>query len=219
MKKIQWCAALAATVLLLSLFSGCTRPAPPSEAPSSPDLTVVDPDLENSVRTDVSENSSDEQSSQTDSSSDSESEESSNPLSQSAEMKFQEAFSKNPIDQAFDREGNEAVTTVEMVTVVSKFSDIWEAEVAIADKKARKALTGDALTAHTNAQKQWENTKDSQLDQIREEAQNNVGGSGLALEVGTLTSEFYRARVYSIYLAVYEANGTLPELTYDTANG
>jgi|GEM_PF-1659958 len=224
MKKIQWIAALTATVLLLSLLSGCSRTGQTSESSPSSGLGVVDPDLENSAGTELPDNSgaessSNEPSSQVDPSSGSESEENSALAGQIAEMKFKEVFDKNPIDQAYNTEANAAVTNVEMISVVTKFCDIWEAEVSIADKKAKKALKGDALAAYTQSQQQWENTKDSEIDAIREEAQNNVGGSGLALEVSSLTSDFYRARVYSIYRAVYEANGTLPQLTYNTANG
>ncbi len=127
---------------------------------------------------------------------------------------FQDIFAKNPIDQAMTEALDSAEDARTMVKAASGFADIWETEAGIAHKKAQKALTGSALEAYRKSQSTWTAGKDAALSKIQTEAREE-GGSDAALELATRTAEFYRSRVYDIYLTIYLATGQTPALTYN----
>jgi len=135
------------------------------------------------------------------------------------EAAFKKTFDSNPIDKAYADEMDQAATTVAMVGIAGKFSEIWSVEVGIANKKATQSLTGTALDAYKAGQKAWSDKKQAALDKIQKDVmQEYEGGSMAAVALSEQTMAFYRSRVYQIYLAVYLETGTLPKLTYNGEN-
>lgn len=133
------------------------------------------------------------------------------------EADFKKAFDGNPIDKAYDSEINDAGTNYDMMKVAGKFVEIWETEVGIANKKAGQALSGSALNAYRADQKAWSDKKEAALNKLQKDIQDE-GGSNAALELSMQTADFYRSRVYKIYLAVYLETGKPPKLSYNGEN-
>ena len=213
MKKYRWICLLTAALIALSLASGCSIPPDDEEKGSSPSPVVVNDTLSVPPISSSSISSLEPSDSSQEASSDASS------AAQPSENEFKTAFDDNPIDAAFNNESAGDATTMETQALLNRFTEIWETEISVADKKAKQKLKGDALTEYRNGLIKWENNREAALEAMKKDVREEYGGSAAALEISQRTLEFYRSRVYDIYYAIFRQTGELPELKYETAVG
>lgn len=202
MKKNFPATILAAALALTLLLPGCSlirqSPAASSESSSSQSL------------------SSQPASSQDDPSSDGGSSDPGEPPADSEpgrvlaittdNEKFNQKFSENPVDKAYIKESDQAVSTVDMVNVSQKFAGLWQKEIDHAWSELSQKMSADSSgkPAELKAeQKKWENEKDAKLKKIVSDA---LSGGGSMAEVNAASQEmdFYRSRAAQLYRELYD---------------
>ncbi|WP_195983863.1 lysozyme inhibitor LprI family protein [Clostridium sp. D33t1_170424_F3] len=213
MKK-QLLVSLLAVCIAASLFAGCTNqqkpePAPDSSAPpvsssgapsSSVEGTV---DGESSSETPVS---------------------SVPPASQPAESSpgqvlpvetddkgFDAKFRNNPIDKAYIKDNNNAISNRDMVEVSDKYAEIWKKEVSSAYEKLLEKVSADRCETLKTEQKAWSDGTESALREIEEEAAA-VGGTMAQVDASSRVMDYYRSRAAKLYEELYAVD---PDYAYD----
>ncbi|MFU0832014.1 MAG: LprI domain-containing protein [Oscillospiraceae bacterium] len=119
---------------------------------------------------------------------------------------FNKKFAENPIDKAYIKESDEAISTVDMVTVSQKYTELWQQEVEHAweELSAKLSTQTDAKAEELKAeQEQWENTKDAEIQKITSEALN-AGGSLAEVNAISQVMDFYRSRAAQLYRELYD---------------
>lgn len=118
---------------------------------------------------------------------------------------FNKKFAENPIDKAYIKESDEAVSTVDMVNVSQKYSELWQREVdhAWAELSAKLSTATDAKADELKAeQEQWQNEKDAAIKKITSEA-FSAGGSLAEVNASSQVMDFYRSRAAQLYCELY----------------
>lgn len=126
---------------------------------------------------------------------------------------FNKKFQKNPLDAAYVKEMNGAVSTKDMAAVSEKYAGLWQKEIEHAYGALKTALAADSTTKWQSAedgQKTWESEKAGKLKKIADDAAA-AGGSIAKLDAASGTMDFYRDRAAALYLSLYEAD---PDYTY-----
>jgi uncharacterized protein YecT (DUF1311 family) len=119
---------------------------------------------------------------------------------------FNKIFAENPIDAAYIKESDEAISTVDMVTVSEKYSEIWQKEVehAWAQLSDKLSTETDSKAEELKAeQEKWENEKDAAIKKITSEALN-AGGSLAEVNAISQVMDFYRSRAAQLYRELYD---------------
>ena len=119
---------------------------------------------------------------------------------------FDKIFAENPIDQAYIKESDEAISTVDMVTVSRKYSELWQKEIDHAWEQLSDQLSTetDSKAEELKAeQEQWQNEKDAAIKKITDEA---LSAGGSLAEVNAISQEmdYYRSRAAQLYRELYD---------------
>ncbi len=186
---------LAAAIVFLS-FAGCGQPKASSEssAPAS-SLTAVSSGTESGAPV----------SSETVSSKGNEPAESqSGPVLsiETDDKEFNKKFAQNPMDQAYIKASNNAISNVEMVNVSNDYAMIWASEVTSAYNKLIKLAKGDDLAKVKAEQTKWLDGKTEALKKISSDAQAAGGTMAQVNEAGGIM-DFYRSRAAQVYKELY----------------
>ena len=176
MKNKVVISAIAVAMLLASVFAGCS----PSDSPSS-----VPASTSSQTESVVSQGSS----------------EVSTP-SKASEEKFEAYFKKNPIDQAHTEAQTTAYSNADIVKVENQFSEIWQKEIDSCYEKLLTIASKEDQAAIEQAQTKWSAEKQSKLDEISQDAQQN-GGTMASVQTATNTMNFYRDRAKELYRSLY----------------
>ncbi|WP_411676399.1 lysozyme inhibitor LprI family protein [Caproicibacter sp.] len=120
--------------------------------------------------------------------------------------KFNQKFSENPVDKAYIKESDQAVSTVDMVNVSQKYAGLWQKEIDHAWSELSQEMSSDSSgkPAELKAeQKKWEDEKDAKLKKIVSDA---LSGGGSMAEVNAASQEmdFYRSRAAQLYRELYD---------------
>lgn len=119
---------------------------------------------------------------------------------------FNKKFAENPIDKAYIKESDEAVSTVDMVNVSQKYAAVWQKEIARAWSELQKQMSADSSgkPAQLKAEQQkWENGKDAALKKISDGAYA-AGGSMAEVNAASGTMDFYRSRAAQLSRELYD---------------
>lgn len=118
---------------------------------------------------------------------------------------FNQKFAANPIDKAYIKESNRAVSTVDMVNVSQKYAGLWQKEIGHAWKELSEKMKTDSggQPAKLQAeQKKWENGKSAALKKISGDALAS-GGSMAEVNKASQEMDFYRNRAAQLYRELY----------------
>ncbi|MVB10900.1 hypothetical protein CAFE_16010 [Caprobacter fermentans] len=120
--------------------------------------------------------------------------------------KFNQKFSENPVDKAYIKESDQAVSTVDMVNVSQKYAGLWQKEIDHAWSELSQKMSSDSSgkPAELKAeQEKWQNEKDTKLKKIVSDA---LSGGGSMAEVNAASQEmdFYRSRAAQLYRELYD---------------
>lgn len=124
---------------------------------------------------------------------------------QTDDKEFNAKFEANPIDKAYIKESNNAISNIDMVNVSNKFSGIWQKEVTHAYSLLEKAMKTDSSMKPKTYQKEqqdWLNGKAQALKKISTTEQA-AGGSMVQVNVASKTMDFYRSRAAQLYKELY----------------
>ena len=120
--------------------------------------------------------------------------------------KFNGKFQKNPLDAAYMKEMNGAVSTAAMADVCDKYAGLWQKEVPHAYESLRTALSTDSTTKWRTieaGQKQWESGTPAALEKIASDAAA-AGGSIARVEAASGRMDYYRDRAAALYRSLYD---------------
>ena len=120
--------------------------------------------------------------------------------------KFNQLFSKNPLDQAYAAEMNNAISTVDMEKVSDKYAGLWEKEVIYAYAALKKNLASGSAEKWKQVeagQKTWESGKAAALKKISDDAAA-AGGTSARVQASSDAMEYYRARAAALYRMLYD---------------
>jgi uncharacterized protein YecT (DUF1311 family) len=125
---------------------------------------------------------------------------------------FNTKFAANPIDKAYIKESNKAISNVDMVNVSNKYSDIWQKEITNAYSELKKKMETDSSQKPKllqQEQEDWLKDKTAALKKTSDEAQA-AGGSMAQVNVASKVMDFYRSRAAQLYkeLFAYDKNYT-----------
>lgn len=191
---------MAAAIVFLS-FAGCGQPkvSGESSAPAS-SLTAVSSQTENSFPQSDAPASSEAVPSKGNEPVESQS----GPVLsiETDDKEFNQKFAKNPMDQAYIKASNNAISSVEMVNVSNDYAMIWASEVTSAYNKLIKLAKGDDLTKVKAEQTKWLDGKTEALKKISSDAQAAGGTMAQVNEAGGIM-DFYRSRAAQIYKELY----------------
>lgn len=176
MKNKVVVSVIAAAMLLASVFAGCS----PSNTQSSVPVNA---------------------SSQTGSTASQSSSEANTPP-QASEEEFEAYFEQNPIDKAHAEAQTTAYSNADIVKVENQFSEIWQQEIDRCYEKLLTTASKEDQAAIEQAQTKWSAEKQSKLDKISQDAQQN-GGTMANVQVATNTMNFYRDRAKELYRSLY----------------
>lgn len=120
--------------------------------------------------------------------------------------KFDQKFSENPIDKAYIKESDEAVSTVDMVNVSQKYAELWQKEIDHAWSELSQKMATDSSkkpAALKAEQQKWEDGKEAALKKIADDAYS-AGGSMAEVNAASQKMDFYRSRAAQLYRELYD---------------
>ncbi|QAT48294.1 DUF1311 domain-containing protein [Caproiciproducens sp. NJN-50] len=118
---------------------------------------------------------------------------------------FNQKFAGNPVDKAYIKESDQAVSTVDMVNVSRKYAGLWQKEIDHAWSGLQKKMSADSSgkPAELKAEQQkWEDGKDAALKKITSSALS-AGGSMAEVNAASQEMDFYRSRAAQLYRELY----------------
>lgn len=118
------------------------------------------------------------------------------------DKEFNKKFKDNPIDKAYIKASNNAISSVQMVNISNEYSMIWASEVTSAYQKLEKLAAGDALNKIKAEQTAWLNGKKDALNKISSDAQAAGGTMAQVNEAGGIM-DYYRSRAAQVYKELY----------------
>lgn len=127
---------------------------------------------------------------------------------QTDDKAFNTKFAANPIDKAYIKENNKAISNIDMVNVSNKYSEAWQKEITHAYAELKKHMATDSSMKPKTLQKEqedWENGKATAMKKINEEAQA-AGGSMVEVNVASKVMDYYRSRAAQLYKELYGYN-------------
>lgn len=119
---------------------------------------------------------------------------------------FNRKFAENPVDKAYIKESDKAVSTIDMVNVSEKYAGLWQKEIDHAWSELTKKISTDSSgkPAKLKAeQKSWEDGKTAGLKKISDEALA-AGGSMAQVNEASAVMDFYRSRAAQLYRELYD---------------
>jgi len=119
---------------------------------------------------------------------------------------FNQKFQSNPVDQAYIKESDQAISTVDMVNVSQKYAGLWQKEIGHAWSELQKKMKADSSgkpAALKAEQKKWEDGKDAALKKITGDALS-AGGSMAEVNAASQEMDFYRSRAAQLYRELYD---------------
>lgn len=122
---------------------------------------------------------------------------------ETSDKNFNVLFAKNPLDTAYVKENDQAVSTVEMIQISEKYSALWKKEVQNAYDSLLKTAPVEKQASIKQEQQKWEQNLDAQIEKISTEAQN-AGGSLAQLDASSKRMELYRTRAAEVYQELYQ---------------
>lgn len=208
--------SLLAVCIAASLFAGCTNQQKPEPAPDSSALPVSSSDAPSSSVEETVEGESSEGAPVS----------STPPASQPAESSpgqvlpvetenkdFDTKFANNPIDKAYIKDNNNAISNRDMVEVSDKYAEIWKKEVSSAYEKLLEKVSADRRETLKAEQKAWSDGTEAALQEIEEEAAA-VGGTMAQVDASSRVMDYYRSRAAKLYEELYQVE---PGYSYDFA--
>lgn len=119
---------------------------------------------------------------------------------------FNQKFAENPLDKAYIKESDEAVSTVDMVNVSQKYAGLWQKEIDHAWSELSLAMSADSNDSKPEQlkaeQQKWEDGKDAALKKITNDALS-AGGSMAEVNAASQEMDFYRSRAAQLYRELY----------------
>ena len=197
MKKMRLASMLIASILVFSVFFGCKQEpnassAVVSEPGSAPTISEPPEGLISSQPASSTPSSSEPASS-------SEPEELVTIVT--SDKAFNKLFAQNPIDKAYKADSENAASTVDMIALAEKYTEIWQAEIDAGYKKLLEKAPADKKEGFKSKQASWVDETPAALKKIETDAQ--AGGSLAQVDVAGQTMEYYRARAAAIYKNLY----------------
>ena len=116
---------------------------------------------------------------------------------------FNEKFSLNPIDAAYEEEISIAVSVAEMAEICDRYADLWGEEVDNAYTNLLAAADDEQYSAYKSEQEEWISGKDRAIREIAQTAQEQ-GGSMALLNSASQIMTFYRERAIVLYERYYQ---------------
>lgn len=119
---------------------------------------------------------------------------------------FNEKFAGNPVDKAYIKESNKAVSTVDMVNVSQKYAGLWQTEITHAWSMLSQKMSTDSSgrpAALKSEQQKWESGREAALKKITNDALS-AGGSMAEVNAASETMDFYRSRAAQLYRELYD---------------
>jgi hypothetical protein len=119
---------------------------------------------------------------------------------------FNQKFADNPLDKAYVKESNQAVSTVDMVNVSQKYAGLWQKEIDHAWKELLEKMKTDSSGQPAKLQaeqKKWEAGKSAALKKINSDALA-AGGSMAEVNEASQVMDFYRNRAAQLYRELYQ---------------
>lgn len=215
MKKRLFVSFLAVCIAA-SLFAGCTDNQKPEPAPdsSAPPVSSGDTSSGSAASDDGGESSGEKPAPSTP------------PASQPAESSpgqvlpvetenkdFDTKFRDNPIDKAYIKDNNNAISNRDMVEVSDKYAEIWKKEVSSAYEKLLEKVTAERRGTLKAEQKAWSDGTEAALREIEDEAAA-VGGTMAQVDASSRVMDYYRSRAAKLYEELYQVE---PGYSYDFA--
>lgn len=121
----------------------------------------------------------------------------------SSAVSFDDYFSENPIDSAHEDAQLQALSTMEMLDVETRFADVWKIECEQAYEKLLDAAPSDQQAAIEQAQQQWSSQLPTRLNNIASQVQGSDGTmAGVQGAIDTLT--LYRDHAKELYSKLYQ---------------
>lgn len=198
MKTIRFASAVTAVVLCVTVFTGCNRnSASGTSSGASSSQPVSSAAVSSAARVSSASVSSAPAVS-------SAAEVSSKQSARLAvdEAKFNAYFKLNPIDKAYDEKMLNAVSTKDMVTVNSDFSNAWKSEITSVYNRLMSVLSGAEKERVTTEQSQWEQGKDAAIRKINDDAAK-IGGTLSQITAASDVMNYYKNRAKALYMELY----------------
>lgn len=117
---------------------------------------------------------------------------------------FEEKFSENPIDTAFENAMNGAGSVTAMINVYGEYTQKWMEEVDNAYEKL-KTLSPDNLADIQAEQGRWESGVENEIAQKQDGISQEGNLGNIALEKSKVAYDAYRERAEELYRYIYEA--------------
>jgi uncharacterized protein YecT (DUF1311 family) len=121
---------------------------------------------------------------------------------------FNQKFADNPLDKAYIKESDQAVSTVDMVNVSQKYAKLWQKEIDHAWSGLSKKISADSSAKPQELkaeQQKWEDGKSAALKKITNDALS-AGGSMAEVNAASQEMDFYRSRAAQLYRELYDYN-------------
>lgn len=115
---------------------------------------------------------------------------------------FQTEFDKNPIDETYNTEMQNAASQSKVQEIITIAQNSWKNAVSTAYEEALTSSTDEAAKSTLQAeQEEWVSTLDDELQKLRDAAADGLTGEYQVMM-------YYRARTAELLNTVYENTGT-----------
>lgn len=124
---------------------------------------------------------------------------------QTDDKEFDKKFADNPIDKAYIKASNNAVSNIDMVNVSNQYSAIWQKEVTHAYAELTKKMAADSSQKPKELraeQEKWLSEKDAALKKISDAALAAGGSMAQVNQAGGIM-DYFRSRAAQIYRELY----------------
>lgn len=121
------------------------------------------------------------------------------------DKEFNKKFAANPIDKKYIAASNQAVSSVDMITVSDQYRDVWKAEVDHAYAELEKHMltdSGDKPGKYRAEQEKWRSGQKTAMQKISDDAQA-AGGSMAQVDIASQVMDYYRSRAAQLYRELY----------------
>ena len=217
MKK--WFGLLSGTLILCMILSACSGLTHESDPYSAIESSSISAEVVTPSSSPETSSSQPESSTVSDVSSVEESSSHSEEMLPSINTEntgFNDKFSQNSLDMAYEEEMMSAYSANEWVTICSKYSQLWQDEVDNAYKELLAVVSEDRYSSLREEQDQWLLDIESQIQQIRASAEAE-GGSLVLFNASSEIMLLYRTRAAVLYQELYDYN---PDFSFAfVANG
>lgn len=122
---------------------------------------------------------------------------------------FNNLFSNNAIDAAYNSELQNVSSIIEMRNVTTSYAKKWQSEVSTAYDKLYSLLSdnSEAKTALENSQTEWNKGLSDIENSFYSEASASGAGTEALLSADTAIMNYYKGRTAVLYEQIYELTG------------